>query len=143
MDGISAAASAIAVVQISMQAFDLCRIYYLEAKEARDDIQRLRDEVTSLQDVLTNVADLAEDPSSAELLILNQLNQQDGPVQQCQRDLLGLVAKLETGRGKNPMKQFGLRALKWPFSNKDIEKLLMTIGRHKATFNLALTADHV
>jgi hypothetical protein len=143
MDGISAAASAIAVVQISMQAFDLCRIYYLEAKEARNDIQRLRDEVTSLQDVLTNVADLAEDPSSAELLILNQLNQQDGPVQQCQRDLLGLVAKLETGRGKNQMKQFGLRALKWPFSNKDIEKLLMTIGRHKATFNLALTADHV
>jgi hypothetical protein len=143
MDGLSAAASVIAVVQISAQVFDLCRTYYLEVKEARKDIQRLRDEVTSLQDVLTNVADLADDPGSAKLSILNLLNQQDGPVQQCQRDLVGIVVKLETGQGKNKMKQFGLRALKWPFSSKDVEKLLTTVGRHKATFNLALTADHV
>jgi hypothetical protein len=143
MDGLSAAAGVIAVVQISGQVFLLCQTYYLEVKEARTDIQRLRDEVTSLQDVLTNVADLAEDPSSAKLSILSLLNQQDGPVQQCQRDLLELVAKLEPGQGKNKMKQFGLRALKWPFSSKDVEKLLTTIGRYKVTFNLALTADHV
>lgn len=143
MDGLSAAASVIAVVQVSAQVFDLCRTYYMEVKEARKDIKCLRDEVTSLQDVLTNVADLVEDPSSAKLSILSLLNQQDGPVQQCQRDLLGLVAKLEPGQGKNKMKQFGLRALKWPFRSKDVEKLLMSIGRHKATFNLALTGDVV
>jgi hypothetical protein len=143
MDGLSAAASVIAVVQISGQVFDLCRTYYLEVKEARKDIQLLRDEVTSLQDVMTNVADLAEDPGPAKLSILSLLNQHDGPVKQCQKDLTGLVAKLEPGQGKNKMKQFGSRALKWPLSSKDVEKLLTTIGRHKATFNLALTADHV
>jgi hypothetical protein len=143
MAGIGEAASVIAVVQISTQVFDLCRTYYLEVKEARKDIQRLRDEVTSLQDVLTNVADLAEDPGSAKLSILGLLNQQDGPVQQCQKDLLGLVAKLETGQGKDKMKQFGLRALKWPLSSKDVDKVLTTIGRQKATFNLALTGDLV
>jgi hypothetical protein len=143
MDPFSGAASVIAVVQISGQVFDLCRTYYLEVKEARKDIQLIRDEVISLQDVLTNVADLAEDPDSAKLPILSLLNQPDGPVQQCQKDLAGLVAKLEPGQGKSKMKQFGLRALKWPFSSKDVEKLLATIGRHKATFNLALTADLV
>ena len=143
MEPLSGAASVIAVVQISGRVFDLCRTYYLEVKEARKDIQLLRDEVTSLQDVLTNVADLAEDPDSAKLSILGLLNQPDGPVQQCQKDLAGLALKLETGQGKCKMKQFGLRALKWPFSSKDVEKLLTTIGRHKATFNLALTADHV
>lgn len=143
MDGLSGAASVIAVIQISGQVFDLCRAYYLEVKEARKDIQRLRDEVTSLQDVLANVADLAEDPGSAKRSILSLLNQYDGPVQQCQKDLTGLIAKLEPGQGKNQMKQFGLRALKWPFTSKDVEKLLTDIGRHKATFNLALTADHV
>jgi len=57
--------------------------------------------------------------------------------------LVGLVAKLEAGQGKNKMKQFGLMALKWPFSSKDVEKLLTTIARNKATFNLALTVDHM
>jgi hypothetical protein len=51
--------------------------------------------------------------------------------------------KLEPGQGKNKMKQYGLRALKWPFSSKDVKKLLTTIGRHKVTFNLTLTADHM
>lgn len=143
MDGLSAAASVIAVVQISEKVFNLCRMYYLEVKKARKDIKRLRDEVTSLQDVLTNVADLAEDPCSANLSILSLLNQQNGPVQQCQGDLAGLITNLDPGQGKNKMKQFGLRALKWPFNSKDVEKLLTTIGRHKATFNLALTSDHL
>ncbi|KAF4631092.1 hypothetical protein G7Y89_g7033 [Cudoniella acicularis] len=143
MDGLSAAASVIAVVQISTQIFELCQEYYSEVKDARKDIQRLRNEVTSLQDVLTNVEDLAEDSGSANLSVLNLLNQQDGPLRQCQKDLVGLVAKLELGQGKNTMKRFGMRALKWPFSSKDVEKLLITIGRHKATFNLALSADHI
>jgi hypothetical protein len=143
MDGLSTAAGVIAVIQISGQVFKLCQTYYSEVKEARKDIQRVRNEVMSLEDVLTNVADLAEDPGSAKLSILSLLNQHDGPVEQCREDLVGLVANLEPGQGKNKMKQLGLRALKWPFSRKDVEKLLTTIGRHKATFNLALTADHV
>lgn len=143
MDGLSAAASVVAVIQISGHVFDLCRTYYSEVKEARKDIQRLRDEVTSLQDVLTNVADLADAPSPAHLSILNLLNQVDGPVQQCQAQLTELAAKLEPGQGKNKMKQFGLRALKWPFSSKEVEKTVVTIGRHKATFGLALAADHM
>jgi ankyrin repeat domain-containing protein 50 len=141
MDGLSAAASVITVVQISSQVFDLCRTYYLEVKEARKDIQRLRDKVTSLQDVLANVADLADAPGSAKLSILNLLNQPDGPVQQCRRDLVGLAEKLDPGQGKDRMKNYRLRALKWPFSSKDVDKAITAIERHKATFHLALTAD--
>jgi hypothetical protein len=149
MDPLSAAASIIAVVQISGKVFQLCQTYYLEVKEARKDIQRLRGELTFLQDVLANVADLAaEDQDSANASTLGLLNQPDGPLQQCQRDLEGLVAKLDPGDEKDgarkgKMKQFGWRALKWPFSSKDVDKLLTTIGRHKATFNLALTANNV
>ena len=143
MDGLSAVASVIAVVQTSGLVFDLCRTYYLQVKDARKDIKLLRDEVTSLQDVLTTVADLAEDPRSAKQPILSLLNQPDGPLKQCQKDLTSLAAKLDPGQGKHTMKQFGLRALKWPFSSKDVERFITIIGRHKATFNLALTADHV
>jgi hypothetical protein len=137
MDGLSAAASVIAVVQVSRQVFDLCRTYYSEVKDARTDIQRLCDEVMSLQNVLTSVTHLA----SAKLPILDLLNQPDGPVQQCLTELIALAAKLNSGQGKDKMRQFGLRALKWPFSSKDVDKAITAIGRHKTTFTLALTAD--
>ena len=110
-------------------------------KSTRKDIQHLRNKVTSLHDILINIVDLADAPSSAKLTILGLLNQPGGPVQQCQRELIGLTAKLEPGQGKDKMKQFGLRALKWPFSSKDIDKAIKAIGRYKATFSLALTAD--
>ncbi|KAH8657573.1 ankyrin repeat-containing domain protein [Tricladium varicosporioides] len=143
MAGLGEAASIIAVIQISGKVFDLCQTYYVGVKEARKDIKRLREEITSLQDVLVNLADLADDPGMAQGSILSLLNQQRGPVQQCQKDLTELITKLEAKQAKNKMKQFGLRTLKWPFTSKDVEKLLAITGRHKATFNLALTMDHV
>ncbi|PVH69881.1 hypothetical protein DL98DRAFT_438106, partial [Cadophora sp. DSE1049] len=137
------AASVIAVIDISAKIFELCQTYISAVKEARKDIQRLRDGVTSLQDVMTNVRDLAEDSSSSRRLVFSHLNQHNGPVQQCERDLRRLVAQLEVGDGENKMRQFGLRALKWPLSSKDIDKRLEVINDHKATFTLALTSDHL
>jgi hypothetical protein len=87
------------------------------------------------------VADLANAPNAANVSTLGLLNQPDGPVQQCLTELIKLAAKLNPGQGKDTMKQFGLRALKWPFSSKDVDKAIATIERHKATFNLALAAD--
>jgi hypothetical protein len=141
MEPMGAAASVIAVTQISKQVFDLCQTYFSEVKNARDDIRRLRDEVTSLQDVLTNVTDLADAPGSAKLSVLDLLNQPDGLIQQCRTELKGLATKLDTEQGKDHMRKFGLRALKWPFGRKDVDKTISVIRRQKEVFNLALTAD--
>jgi hypothetical protein len=141
MDGLSAAASVIAVIQISSQIFDLCRTYYTNVRDARKDIERLRTEITSLQDVLANVIDLTDDPNSSSLRTLNILNQEDGPVQQCQLELADLAAKLKPREDKSRMRQFGLRALKWPLTTKEVDKILVAIGKHKASFTLALTTD--
>jgi ankyrin repeat domain-containing protein 50 len=141
MDGLSAASSVIAVIQISSQIFDLCRTYYLNIKDARKDIERLRNEITALQDVLVNVADLANDPNPFSLKTLSLISREDGPLQQCQLELMALAARLEPGEGTNKMKAFGLRALKWPFTSKEVDKILIYIGRHKSTLNLALTTD--
>jgi len=131
MDGVSAAASVVAIIQISGQVFALCQSYYSGVKSAREDIPRLRDEVTALQDVLTNIRDLADAPGSAKLSILGLLNQPDGLIQQCATELKGLKTKLDTG----------LRALRWPIHRKDIDKTILVIRRQKKIFNLALTAD--
>jgi hypothetical protein len=141
MDGLSAAATIIPVAQVAWQAYGLCQEYYSEVKDARKDIQNLNQEVTSLAVVLTSVSDLAQDEDAASFSNVSLLTKKGGPVDQC-RDLLDdLIKNLDTREGDSKMRKFGMRALKWPFRNKDIDKLITTVGKHKATFNMALAAD--
>ena len=137
MDPLSITASIVAVIQISQQLFDLCQIYYKGIKSARNDIKRLRDEITALSDILTQLSDLADEPGADTLATLNIIKL---PLQNCSDDLSLLAERLDPGHGRE-MKQFGLRALKWPFSTKEVDKTLAIIDRHKNTFTLALTAD--
>jgi hypothetical protein len=78
MDGLSAAASIIALIQIPGKVFSLCQSYFSGVKSAGEYIRGIRDEVTSLQDVLVDVAELADGPGSAKLSMLDSLNQPDG-----------------------------------------------------------------
>jgi hypothetical protein len=142
MDGLSAAASIIAVIQISSEIFDLCRTYYLNVKEARQDIDRLRNEVASLQDVLVHVVDLTNDPNASSSPTLHLINRDDGPLKQCQLLLEELATKLDPGDSTNKV-TLALRALKWPFKSKEIDKTLIAIGRYKASVVLSLTTDQM
>jgi len=140
MDGLSAAASVVAVIQISAQLFDLCRTYYLNVKDARKDIERLRNEITSLQDILVNVVDLANTSQSTSLQTLKLIDQDDGPLKQCHLELSSLLAKLEPENSTNKLRLV-LRSLKWPLNSKEVDKALLAIGRYKSSFVLALTTD--
>jgi hypothetical protein len=86
MDGLSAAASVVAVIQLSSQIFDTCRTYYISVKGARKDTGRLRTEITALQDVLVNVLDLANTPNSGALVVLKFICKDGGLVEQCHSD---------------------------------------------------------
>jgi hypothetical protein len=141
MDGLSAAVNVIAVVQISEQVFNLSQTYYLDVRDARKDIQHLLNEVTSLRDVLINVKDLTDTPGLTKLSTLELLNKNDGLLQQCLADLTKLVKKLEQGQEEGKMKQFGIRALKWPFRKKEVDKAITVIERCKTMFALALNTD--
>ena len=61
MDGLSAAASVVALIQISGQIFTLCQDYFSSVKNAREDIRRLRDEVMFLQDAVDNEGKTPQD----------------------------------------------------------------------------------
>ena len=92
---------------------------------------------------MIDVRDLDEDSSLSRRSVFSRLTQHDGPVQQCDRNLRQLLAQLELGEGDSKMRQFGLRALKCPFSSKDIDKRLQVINDYNATFTLALTSDNM
>jgi len=141
MDGVSAAASVIAVIQICGSVFDFCRTYYTGVKDARKDITRLRNEVTRLEGVLTSIADLADADDSAKLSVLQALVKPGGALSQCQDTLAGLLEKLQRGHDTEGMKRLGWRALTWPLKSKDVDKVIAEIEKHKSLFTLALTAD--
>lgn len=136
MDLVSAAASFIALIQISAKLVALCRNYSSEVKEAKRDIQQFRNEVTTLDLILVNLRELVDTSDGTILPIL------DTSLKQCQSTLEELVRKLEKAEGNdNTMGRLGLRALKWPFNSNDVKKAIETIEKHKTMFNLALTAD--
>ena len=141
MAGIGEAASVIAVVQLSAQVYSVCREYYLGVKSARKDIERLSNEVLALKDILESVDDLARNPTGTKLSTLAILRRKDGPTDQCEKELAALIEKLEPDSKERRPHSIDWRALKWPMKSKDVDKVIASLERHKATFNLALTAD--
>lgn len=59
MDGVSAAASVVALVEISLQVVSLCAEYYSHVKNVKKDIDRLCLEVKVFVSVLQNLDKLA------------------------------------------------------------------------------------
>lgn len=129
MDGLSAAASVIAVVDIALKLGETCQRYYMGVKNARRDIQRVRNSLESLTDILQNIQTVVEEGKHPSLASLSS------PLQQCGNDLTIASKKLQ------PSKHSVLQALKWPFNEKDVSKLVYDIEKHKANLNLALTTS--
>ncbi len=62
-------------------------------------------------------------------------------IQQCSIHLEHLQKKLEPGKRRKAMSRCGIRALKWPFERKELEKDLGVLERYKSTFTAALNTD--
>ena len=96
------------------------------------------DEVVALQDVLEKLADLSKGPGATKLPALDTLRKSGGQLERCVGCLNEVKEKLEEGDG---MRKMGFRALKWPFSSKEVDRFVKAIGEHKGLLNLALTVD--
>ena len=138
MDGVSAAASVLALVETSVKVTSLCAEYYSQVKNAKKDADRLCREVQAFIRVLQDLEKLARSPGGTKLSTSKSL---DKDIQQCSTHLGHLQKKLEPGKGRKTMSRHGIRALKWPFESKELEKDLAVLERYKTTFTAALSAD--
>ena len=127
MEPLSTAASVIAVVQIAAEVAKLCGGYLRDVKNAPQDIERMKAKALALHDVLERLNNDTPDSNANETA-----------VQQCLQDLKSLKVKLEPKRKRGPMKHFGLRALKWPFSSKEAEERMKALEGYLLIFNTAL-----
>ena len=139
MEGISGAASIIAVVDLSARVASLCFQYLVAVKDAKEDIKRLQGEVNSIKDVLGGVKQLLGGlDNNMRLLVTQKLS---NSLEDCFLQLEAVQRRLEPGEARKVMSRFRVRALKWPFRSKEIEKIIHGLGRHKQAFSLALQVD--
>jgi hypothetical protein len=142
-DGLSVAASVIAVVQITGTV-----ITYLEAvKDAPKERKRILEEVTSTHYLLFrikdqyNIKDTGDgapkwDEEMAETM--RWLSCPNGPLEQFKRAMETLSAKLKPSHG---LQKFG-KSVIWPFKKEEIKDLLQTMERQKTLFTIALQMDN-
>ena len=142
MEPVSAAASIVAIVQMTGQLFDLCQTYYRHVRGARADIRLLSDEVCSLIDVLDSLEAVVNDPLGHRLGTLATLSKSSGPLSSGQNLINGLKIKLEASMPDSSRKSSCLTALRWPLKKIELEKTVKAIDRLKSTFSLALATDN-
>jgi hypothetical protein len=138
MDGLSGAASVIAVIDISAKITAICYQYSIAVKDAKDDIERVQRKAGDIAHVLEKLKHLLDSQDKTRLSsthgLVDSLNQ-------CLRELGDIKVKLDPGKTRKTMSRIGFRALKWPFTSKQVEKIVSTLEGYEQTFNLALQVD--
>ena len=126
----------IAVITLSAKVLSTIWTYYSEAKNARSDITLLTDEIRAFQDVLQKLEDFLSRSSRVSLPASLET-----ALKQAQSDLTSIDKQLDPGKGTKRMRLFGTRALKWPFTKKEVEESIARFDRLKTSINLALNTD--
>ncbi|KAI9650594.1 hypothetical protein NHQ30_000612 [Ciborinia camelliae] len=139
MDGLSAAASVIAVVQMAQAVGGALMEYYEAVKGAREDIQRLYHSIKNLECVLGAIDDL---PNTLSTNIQTILEDKTGTLSLCRAELNDIKRGLDTFTTQQ--KHIGkLKCLIWPFKKKDVDKHVDLIDKHKNDLVLAFGVENL
>jgi len=138
MAGIGEAASIIAVIDLSAKVGSLCFRYYREVVSAREGVASLQIEIGSLHNVFKRLDTLLQRPDSANLSARPDISR---ALDDCLDQLNILNKRLDLGKTHKTLSRFGIRALKWPFESKEVEKIIANLERCKQTISLAFHVD--
>ena len=140
MDGLSGAASVVAVIDISAKITSLCFQYSVAVKDAKRDIERLQRKVNDIEKILGEIKQLLDGRDKTMLSATRKLSDS---LEQCFQQLNKLKTQLEPGKTRKAMSRFGVRALKWPFTSEEVEKVVANLERYEQTYTLALQTDQM
>lgn len=132
-DPLSTTASIISVIQLTSEVVK----YISGVSGAIKERKRLRDEIRACELILFELQDDVEDPEEEKTWseTIKALEGSDAPLGRLQNVLSVVKAKLEPKKGLEK----ALTSLKWPFKEKEVNKIIFTIEREKALLLIALT----
>jgi hypothetical protein len=140
MDGLSGAASVIAVIDISAKIIAACYQYSKAVRDAMDDIGRVQRKVGDITYILKKIERLFDSQDKTQLSTTHGLLDS---LSQCLQELKDIELKLDPGKTRKTMNRIGLRALKWPFTSKQVVKIVSSLEGYEQSFSLALQADQM
>jgi hypothetical protein len=135
MEGISAAASVIGIIQLAGSIVKICGGYLQEVKHARDDIIALKRTVADLESTVEKLRECLEGRDGTTLTISSSLVRS---IANCLSDLGALKKSVDPGKGKDFMRRFGIRAFKWPLNRTEVGRLIQNLEGYKSSFTLSL-----
>ncbi|TQN71089.1 Vegetative incompatibility protein HET-E-1 [Colletotrichum shisoi] len=144
MEALGVAANVIAVVDLSAKVGGLCGEYIREAWHANDDIRKFKAEAESLQKVLEDIKDLLASNSANDYLRQQRAasHRLYDKLLECHAELGTLAARLDPGKNPSRLKRLG-KALKWPFSSKEVAQVMEALVRWKTLFSTAMQTDQL
>lgn len=131
MDGLSAAASVIQVVDVAARVYMALYAYFRSVTGAPKRSRELRDEVRLVSDVLEMLKSNVETcpPGRSDAPVIKSMN---NAISQLTETLKEIEEKIEVS------KTDVIKRMKWPFSEKENEKYLNTLQRYNTMFNTIL-----
>jgi hypothetical protein len=94
--------------------------------------------VGDIERIQKDIKKLLEGPHKARFSTTHRLFDS---LSQCLQELRDLKVKLDPGKTRKTMSRFGVRALQWPFTSKQVDKIVSNLEGYKQTFSLALQVD--
>jgi len=137
MDGLSAAASIITIVQIAVSVIT----YLKDVKDAPKECRKCVVEISNSNTLLLELDLHLSESSSQEPWYANVqvLAAEDGPLNQYKQSLLHLLTKVEA---KSKVRKLA-NALMWNFIKDEVAGILAKMERLKSLVSIALEMDHL
>ncbi|CAG7565877.1 unnamed protein product [Fusarium equiseti] len=143
MDGLSAAASLIAVIQAIQMVISLCAPYLSSTNTTKHEIRRLQVELQTLTTIFEGVQRLLKSSVGARLDISQALN---NTLHDCLCELERLATKLKTSLDVNSQNKLWTNIrlrLKWPLASKDVDATIQTLSKFRDGLCVCLNVDQM
>jgi hypothetical protein len=143
MDGLSVAASVIAVVEIAMKVAVAASQYGSSVKNYPKSLDNLNWELKMMNENLENLRSLLESNPESSYAYLGVEN---GPLDRCGKSLLELFETFEKFLGHGSASRAKrikakLRRYIWPLKEKEIKEYIATFQNYTGQFNLGVGID--
>lgn len=140
MDPLSIAASVAGLVSLGAEAIKIIGEYYTSAKNAPKDIRNIKTELESLSIILQRLELLLRSgKTGSNSFSFDTSSVLATALISCESKIREVTAKLERPKDGSAARMW--ERLKWPFSEKEVQKLLETLQRYIHTFQFSLTVE--
>ena len=138
MDPFSVAASVAGLVSLTLELLQTVSHYYKAVKDASKSIQEIQEELSLMHSTLQQLEDLLRGPYMSKSAFA-QSSVLTTAVTSCIETIGKISAKL--AQPKSGRLSRATEALKWPFSEKEVQKRLEALRRYTSTFQFSLNVE--